>query len=186
MMKFQSNHITIFCFGIWLYYSVIYQWQKGISFFFFSLRCTINTMCHKLLIVEKTTGLMSKVILTMRNIINYQTAICWERYFYFYAWNIVTSTNNRWQWMAALRVSGRFKTSAVPPHLYMWKFVYLLQPNIKIYILRILFSVHFLRCWWGEIVYQSRTTVNVVGDHFLYSHDLNVRFRSDVVRRIYL
>lgn len=115
MMKFQSNHITIFCFGIWLYYSVIYQWQKGIPSFFLSLRCTINTMCHKLLIVEKTTGLMSKVILTMRNIINYQTAICWERYFYFYAWNIVTSTNNRWQWMAALRVSGRFKTSAVPP-----------------------------------------------------------------------
>ena len=88
---------------------------EGYFFLFFSLRCTINTMCHKLLIVEKTTGLMSKVILTMRNIINYQTAICWERYFYFYAWNIVTSTNNRWQWMAALRVSGRFKTSAVPP-----------------------------------------------------------------------
>ena len=38
------------------------------------------------------------------------------------------------------------------------------------------FSIHFLSCWQGEFVQQSR--VSFAGDHFLYSHDLNVWFRS--------
>ena len=42
-------------------------------------------------------------------------------------------------------------------------------------------SIHFLRCWQGEFVEQSR--VPLVGDHFLYSRDLNVWFRGDIVRR---
>ena len=38
------------------------------------------------------------------------------------------------------------------------------------FIFSILFSVHLLRCWQGEFVYQSR--VSLVGDHFLYFHDI--------------
>ena len=33
-----------------------------------------------------------------------------------------------------------------------------------------LFSIHFLGCWQGEFVQQSRASL--VDDHFLYSHDL--------------
>ena len=48
-------------------------------------------------------------------------------------------------------------------------------------IFSILFSIHFVRCWQGEFIQQSRASV--VGDHLLYSHDLDVWFRGDVVRR---
>lgn len=44
-----------------------------------------------------------------------------------------------------------------------------------------LFSIPFLRCWQGEFVQQSR--VSLVADHRLYSCNLDVWFRSDVVRR---
>ena len=48
-------------------------------------------------------------------------------------------------------------------------------------IFSILFSIHFLRCWQGEFVWQSRASLVV--DHFLYSH-YGVRwFRGDIVRR---
>ena len=49
-------------------------------------------------------------------------------------------------------------------------------------IFSILFSIHFLRCWQGEFVEQSRAFL--VGDLFLYSHDVNVWYRGDIVRRI--
>ena len=49
------------------------------------------------------------------------------------------------------------------------------------YIFSILFSIHFLRCWQGENVSQSRASL--VGDHNLYSPDLIVWFRGDIVRR---
>ena len=45
-------------------------------------------------------------------------------------------------------------------------------------IFSILLPRHFLGFCQGEFVQQSR-----VGDHLLYSHDLNVWFRGDVVRR---
>ena len=48
-------------------------------------------------------------------------------------------------------------------------------------ILSILFSTLFLGCWQGEFVQQSRAPF--VGDHFLYSHDLKVRCRVDILRR---
>ena len=41
-------------------------------------------------------------------------------------------------------------------------------------IFSILFTIHFQRCWQGEFIEQSR--VSLVGDHFLYSHDLNAWF----------
>ena len=39
-------------------------------------------------------------------------------------------------------------------------------------IFSILLSKHFLRCWQGEFISQSRASL--VGDHFLYFHNLNV------------
>ena len=50
----------------------------------------------------------------------------------------------------------------------------------SILIFSLLFSIHFLKCWQGEFIQQSRT---LVGDHFLYSCGLNVWFRGDIVRR---
>ena len=44
-----------------------------------------------------------------------------------------------------------------------------------------LFFIHFLGCWQGEFVFQSKGFFP--GDHFLYSHDLNVWFWSDIVGR---
>ena len=49
------------------------------------------------------------------------------------------------------------------------------------YIFSILFSIHFLRCWQGEFLYQLRASLG--GDHLFYSHNLNVWFRGDIVRR---
>ena len=48
-------------------------------------------------------------------------------------------------------------------------------------IFSILFSKHFLRCQHGEFVLQSRSSL--VGDQLLYSPDLQVQFRGDMVRR---
>ena len=52
---------------------------------------------------------------------------------------------------------------------------------ISVCIFSTLFFIHFLRCWQGEFVCQSKGSFP--GDHFLYSHDLNVWFRSDIVGR---
>ena len=48
-------------------------------------------------------------------------------------------------------------------------------------IFSILFPIHFPRYWQGDFADQSRAPVLV--DHFRYSRDLNVWFRSDIVRR---
>ena len=48
-------------------------------------------------------------------------------------------------------------------------------------IFSILFPIHFLGCWQGELVDQSREYL--VGDHFLYSHDLTVWCRGYTVGR---
>ena len=42
---------------------------------------------------------------------------------------------------------------------------------ISVSIFFMLFSIHFLMCWEGEFVQQSRGSS--VDYHFLYSHDLN-------------
>ena len=59
--------------------------------------------------------------------------------------------------------------------------VFTLYTLTSICIFSILFSIHFPRFWQGEFVKQSRASS--VSDQFLYSHDLNGRFRSDIVRR---
>ena len=49
--------------------------------------------------------------------------------------------------------------------------------------MHILYSVlyKFPNCWQGEFVQQSRASL--VGEHFLYSCDLNVQFREDIIRK---
>ena len=61
------------------------------------------------------------------------------------------------------------------------KDVLTLSTLTSVCIFSILFSIHFQRCWQGELAWQSRASVIV--DHFLYSHDLSMWFRDDVVRR---
>ena len=51
-------------------------------------------------------------------------------------------------------------------------------------IFSILFSIHFPRCWQWEFVSPSRASL--VGDHCLYSLNLNVWFRGETVRRNYM
>ena len=51
----------------------------------------------------------------------------------------------------------------------------------SVWIFSIPLSRHFVGFWQGEFVQQSKASF--VGDHLLYSHDLNVWFRGDVVRR---
>ena len=48
-------------------------------------------------------------------------------------------------------------------------------------ILSLLVCLHFLRCWQGEFVQQSRASS--VDDLSLHSRDLNAWFRGDIVRR---
>ena len=58
--------------------------------------------------------------------------------------------------------------------------LYLLSPFTpkSVCTFSILFFIHFLRCLQGEFVYWSKA---FIGDHFLYSHFLNVWFRDDIV-----
>ena len=51
----------------------------------------------------------------------------------------------------------------------------------SVWIISILLSRHFPGFWQGEFVQQSRASL--VGDHILYSRDLSVWFKGDVVRR---
>ena len=64
-----------------------------------------------------------------------------------------------------------------------------LYPLKSEYIFSILLLTHYLKCWQGEFVYQSRALF--LGDHFLYSRVLNVWFRGDILssvsyRRVYI
>ena len=48
----------------------------------------------------------------------------------------------------------------------------------------ILFSTYFPQCHKGEFVWKSRAFFSC--DHFLYSHDLTVWFRCDIVENVIL
>ena len=63
-------------------------------------------------------------------------------------------------------------------------FVLTLYTLTSLCIFSTLFSIHFLRCWQGEFVSQSRASL--VCDHFFYSHDLNVWFQGETVRRNFM
>ena len=55
-------------------------------------------------------------------------------------------------------------------------FLLTLHTLASVWIFSTLFFVHFLRCWQGEYVCQSKASFP--GDHFFYSHNLNVQFRE--------
>ena len=78
-----------------------------------------------------------------------------------YVWNLVVSF-----------FIAEFYSS--PPGLYFcwceWD-TRLIDSPTSICIFSALLSKHFLRCWQGEFIQQSR--VSLAGDHLLYSHDLN-------------
>ena len=56
------------------------------------------------------------------------------------------------------------------------------HPLASVCIFSILFSIHFVRCWQGEVLWQTRASL--VCDPFLYCRYLNVRFRGDTVEII--
>ena len=66
----------------------------------------------------------------------------------------------------------------------MYASVLTLYTLTSVCIFSILFSIHFLRGWQGEFVYQSREYL--VRDHLLYSHDLTVWCRGYTVGRNYM
>ena len=51
----------------------------------------------------------------------------------------------------------------------------------SVWIFSILIFIHFLSCWPGEFVCQSKGSFP--SDQFLFSHDLNVWFMGDLVGR---
>ena len=68
-----------------------------------------------------------------------------------------------------IEISLKFNTFCYP-WLVAWDQCLLtLYTLTSVCIFSILFFIHFLRCWQGEFVYQSNTSL--VGDRFLYSHD---------------
>ena len=68
-----------------------------------------------------------------------------------------------------------------------WSIIFIILMSLTLYrltsvfIFSILFSAHLLMCWQREFVQQSK--VSLVGDYFLYSHDINVWFSGDNVGR---
>ena len=60
--------------------------------------------------------------------------------------------------------------------LITWMLTLYTLSSLCIFSLR-LFSIHFQRCPQGEFVQQSQASL--VGDHFLHSHDFNVRFKDE-------
>ena len=69
--------------------------------------------------------------------------------------------------------------------LYIYKTDYMMSLTLytltSVCIFSMLFFIHFLMCWEGEFVQQSRGSS--VGYHFLYSHDLNAWFKGDIESR---
>ena len=68
-----------------------------------------------------------------------------------------------------------------------WSIIFIILMSLTLYrltlvfIFSILFSAHLSMCWQREFVQQSK--VSLVGDYFLYSHDINVWFSGDNVGR---
>ena len=69
--------------------------------------------------------------------------------------------------------------------LYIYKSDYMMSLTLNtlssVCIFSLLFSIHFLMCWQGEFVQQSRGSS--FDYHFLHSHDLNALFRDAIERR---
>ena len=83
-------------------------------------------------------------------------------YFQLYLWTPINLKTN------LLSNTEKFSVECQKENLWwLWLTLYTLT---SIWTFSILFSIHFLRCWLGEVVYQSRECL--VCDHFLYFHDL--------------
>ena len=76
------------------------------------------------------------------------------------------------------------KTQSISGQFYYFTEMLTLYTLTWVYLFFTLFFIHFLRCWQGEFVCQSRGSFS--DDHFLYSHDLNVWFSSTFLHRIHV
>ena len=76
------------------------------------------------------------------------------------------------------------KTQSISGQFYYFTEMLTLYTLTWICIFFTLFFIHFLRCWQGEFVCQSRGSFS--DDHFLYSHDLNVWSSSTFLHRIHV
>ena len=94
----------------------------------------------------------------------------------------------RWSVRPRISTHPASRKSYLTPDLYYtfvthaWDMVHFIpwHPHISMHILHT-FLRTLLWYWQREFVKQSRASL--VGDHFLYSRDLNVWFRGDNVRR---
>ena len=78
-------------------------------------------------------------------------------YFQLYLWTPINLKTN------LLSNTEKFSVECQKENLWwLWLILYILT---SIWTFSILFSIHFLRCWQGEFVYQSRECL--VCDHFL-------------------
>ena len=94
-------------------------------------------------------------------------------YFQLYLWTPINLKTN------LLSNTEKFSVECQKENLWwLWLILYILT---SIWTFSILFSIHFLRCWQGEFVYQSRECL--VCDHFLYFHDRTVWCRGYIVGR---
>ena len=77
-----------------------------------------------------------------------------------------------------------YSADGTNPRITLFYLCYENQPFTltSVCIFSLLFYLHFLLNLRGKFVYQSRASW--VGDHFLYSHDLNVWSRGDIVGEI--
>ena len=67
--------------------------------------------------------------------------------------------------------------------LFIFSFMLnLSHPTISMHILHTV-SVHFLRCWQGGFIWQSKVSLVQIGYNFLSSRYLNISFMGDIVRR---
>ena len=60
-----------------------------------------------------------------------------------------------------------------------WLFILYIPTSLCIFSVQ--FSLHSLQCWKGDFFFLNQA--HLVGDHFLYSHCLNVWLRADVLKR---
>ena len=156
-----------------------------------SLKKKISRICW---LVELTTIYIC--------IYSIQQNLAYKPFMYTSLWQVLTMLNNRRTYIEGLQASKKSVQKeqlwrlalTLSKYIFIyWRVWTLMHQNksrvilINLYtltlscIFSILFVIHFLRCWQGEFVCQSKGSFP--GDHFLYSHDLNVWFRNDIVGR---
>ena len=87
---------------------------------------------------------------------------------------ILNNSNDKEMAKEAKKGLQRSKVRCLRIHLTLYTLV-------SIFIFSWLLSFHFIWHWQGEFYWQSGASQ--IGDHFLYSHDLNVWFKGEIVKR---